>query len=169
MCQEVLHVETVTPTPQLDPPPVLCVETKDCSVYLTCLDQILADELVKVAPSSASDLPEGQYFTCSRSIPPTTRTGKGPHKASIGISYDELPMSPEDKSSKHLPKPIKPSRTGPSQDRIDSRAKSTVDPEVCLPDIKTDPPGTEDSEVTLPMEEEPPSSELTKDDILLAE
>ena len=65
MCQPVLHVETATLTlaPKLDT--VLCVETKRCSVRLNRLDHILRDELVKVVPSSATDLPVGEHFTDS--------------------------------------------------------------------------------------------------------
>ena len=166
ICQDVLHVETATPTLNPDPVPVLGVETKDCSVCLTRLDQILADELVKVAPSSASDLPAGQHFTRSRSAKPTARTGKRPCRANTGISYDEVPMSPAAKPVKPQPKP---SRAGPLQHRIDSRTKSTVEPNVRLPGVKTDKVVPSDSDATLPLEEEPQSSELTEDDIPLAQ
>ena len=67
MCQPVLSVETATPTPASKLDSVLCVETKECSVQLKRLDHILRDELVKVVPSSATDLPVGEHFTRSRS------------------------------------------------------------------------------------------------------
>ena len=78
MCQSVLPVETATQTPALKLDAVLCVETKECSVHLKRLDQILRDELVKVVPSSATDLPVGEHFTRSRSIKPTARKGSLP-------------------------------------------------------------------------------------------
>ena len=113
MCQSVLHVETAMPTPKTKPDTVLCVETKECSVQLKRLDQILCDELIKVAPTSATDLPEGQYFTRLRSTRPSARKGKLPRCASTGVSYDEIPMSPAAKPVRSIPKP---SRTGPTQD-----------------------------------------------------
>ena len=90
MCQPVLHVEMVTPTSKSKPETVLCVETRKCSVQLKCLDQILSDELVKVAPTSATDLPVGEYFTRSRRIKPVARKGKLPRHPSTGVSYDEV-------------------------------------------------------------------------------
>ena len=63
----VLHVETVTPIPEMNLLPALRVETKPCSVNLTHLEFILADDLFKVPPTAASDLPVGEHFTQSRS------------------------------------------------------------------------------------------------------
>ena len=57
----ILHVEMATPIPEMIP--ALCVETKPCSVNLTCLELILADDLFKVPPTAASDLPVGEHFT----------------------------------------------------------------------------------------------------------
>ena len=167
MCQPVLYVEMDTPTPKSELKNVLCVETRKCSVQLKCLDQILSDELVKVAPTSATDLPVGQYFTRSRSTEPVTRTGKLPRRASTGVSYDEEPMSPAAKPVR--PQPPKPSRTSPTPDRIASRNKNSLAPEVRLPGIKTDPRETDDSDATLIAEEDPNSTDTTDDNVPLAE
>ena len=161
-----LHVETVTPTPESKPETVLCVETRKCSVQLKRLDQILSDELVKVAPTSAADLPVGQYFTRSRSIKPTARKGKLPRRASTGVSYDEVPMSPAAKPMRPTPKP---SRTGPTPDRIASRAKNSLAPEVRLPGVKADPRDAKDSDATLIAEDEAMSTDTPEEDIPLAE
>ena len=110
---------------------------KTCSVQLKRLDQILSDELVKVTPTSATDLPAGQYFTRSRSTKPVARKGKLPRRASTGVSYDEVPMSPAAKPVRPLPP--KPSRSGPTPDRIASRSKNSMAPEVSLPGVKADP------------------------------
>ena len=64
----VLCVEMTTPSP-VKSPVVLQVETKKCVVKLTRLETILADDLVIVPPSSASDLPAGVHFTRSKSAP----------------------------------------------------------------------------------------------------
>ena len=63
----VLHVEMTTLIPEMNLIPALCVETKLCSMNLTCLELILADYLFKVPPTAASDLPVGEHFTHSRS------------------------------------------------------------------------------------------------------
>ena len=146
---------------------MLCVETRKCSVQLKRLDQILSDELVKVAPTSATDLPVGQHFTRSRSTEPVARKGKLPRRASTGVSYDEEPMSPATKPVRS--QPPKPSRTGPTPDRIASRNKNSLVPEVRLPGVKTDPRDTDDSEATLIAEENPISIDTADDDIPLSE
>ena len=63
----VLHVEMATLILEMNLIPALCVETKPCSVNLTHLELILADDLFKVPPTAASDLPVGEHFTHSRS------------------------------------------------------------------------------------------------------
>ena len=166
MCRPVLHVETVTPTQSLKQDTVLCVETKQCSVQLKRLDLILRDELVKVIPSSARDLPVGERFTRSRSTKPTTRKGSLPRRASTGISYDEKPISPKPKPVRPSPKP---SRAGPTLDRIVSRTKNSLVPLVRLPGVKADPRDVEDSDATIVVEEEPLSNDSPEDDIPLVE
>ena len=167
ICQPAISVETVTPIPEESVRPALCVETQSCSVVLTRLDQILRDELVKVTPTSATDLPEGQYFTRSRSAKPKVRQGKLPRRASTGVSYDEPLASPMAKPQCSVPK-RKPSRMGPTQDRIDSRSKNTVAPSVRLPGVKADPRDKENSDSTDVMEDEPSPVDSTDDNIPLA-
>ena len=166
MCQPVLHVEMDTPTPKSELKNVLCVETRKCSVQLRRLDQILSDELVKVAPTSATDLPVGQHFTRSRSTEPVARKGKLPRRASTGVSYDEEPMSLAAKPVR--PQPPKPNRTGPTPSRISSRNKNTLAPEVRLSGVKAHPCDTDDSEATLIAEENPISTDTADDDIPLS-
>ena len=76
--QTTLHVEMVTTTPQIGKPCALRVETKACSVKLIRLENILADDLCVVPPSTASDLPVGEHFTRSCSTPPIARVGRKP-------------------------------------------------------------------------------------------
>ena len=101
--------------------PALHVETKSCSVKLTCLETILTDYLYKVPPTAASDLPVGEHFTRSRSAHILVQTGRKPHRVSTGVKYGETsgdtPMS-------NKPKPnttaAKPNRSGPTAGRINS-------------------------------------------------
>ena len=110
----VLCVETTTPT-LVKLPVALQVETKECVVKLTRLETILADDLIIVPPSSASDLPPGIHFTCSRSAPNQQRQTRKPRRASKNIKYEEDNVKTEIKPMKPKPKPTttKPSRQGP--------------------------------------------------------
>ena len=65
---DALCVETITPTP-VKSPVMPKVETRNCVVKLTRLETILADDLILVPPSAASDLPAGVHFTHSKSAP----------------------------------------------------------------------------------------------------
>ena len=155
----VLHVET----PVVVHPPML----QSCCVKLKRLEHILADELVSVPPTSASDLGEGKHFTRSRSRIAKPRTGRRSRKASTGVQYSEGDMS-EEKQCRSKPKP-KPARSGPSDDRIDGRSRSTVRPKVTLPPIPG--PIKPDEEDTIEQDEEIPSdtTELyDEDDIPLS-
>ena len=137
----VLHVETITPTSDPNLLDGLHVETKPCSVNLTRLEFILADDLFKVTPTAASDLPIGEHFTRSRSTHTPKRTGRKPRRVSTGVKYGET-SSVDDMPIPDKPKPkpstAKPNRSSPSADRINSRNKSSVAPTVRLPPIKTE-------------------------------
>ena len=63
----------------------------------------------------------------------------------------------------------KPSRSGPSQDRIVSRSKNTLAPSVRLPGIKADPRETANSDSTEVMEDKPSPLDSPDDDIPLAQ
>ena len=130
----VLDVETTT----------LRVNTKPCSVFLRRLEHILADELVTVPPSSATDLGEGEHFTRSRSRVVGPRTGRKSRRANTGVQYGEADIIEDKKSPKpHKPKP---SRSGPSDQRIESRSKNTIHPEVTLPPIPGQSPKNENKD-----------------------
>ena len=81
----ILHVKMATPIPEMNLIPALCVETKPCSVNLTRLELILADNLFKVPPTAASDLPVGEHFTHSRSTHTPHRTSRRPCRVSTGV------------------------------------------------------------------------------------
>ena len=118
-----LDVETTT----------LCVKTKPCSVSLKKLEHILADELITVPASSATDLGEGEHYTRLRSRVAQPHTGRRSRRANTGVQYGEADISEDKKSLKsHRPKP---SCTGPSDQRIESRTKNTVHPQVTLPPV----------------------------------
>ena len=91
----VLDVETTT----------LRVNTKPCSVFLRKLEHILADELVTVPPSSATDLGEGEHFTRSRSRVVGPRTGRKSRRANTGVQYGEADSSEDNKISQDLTSP----------------------------------------------------------------
>ena len=110
----VLCVETTTPSP-VKLPVVLPVETKKCVVKLTRLETILADDLVIVPPSSASDLPVGGHFTRSKSAPHQQRLIKKFMVAEDNGMPGIIPMPRKSKSTIS-----KPSRQGPSNNRIKS-------------------------------------------------
>ena len=110
----VLCVETTTPSP-VKLPVVLPVETKKCVVKLTRLETILADDLVIVPPSSASDLPVGGHFTRSKSAPHQQRLIKKFMVAEDNGMPGIIPMPRKSKSTI-----TKPSRQGPSNNRIKS-------------------------------------------------
>ena len=123
----VLHVEMVTLIPEIDQLPALHVETKPCSVNLTRLELILADDLLKVPPTAALDLPVGEHFTRSRSALVTRRTGRKPRRANTGVKYSEIPnVADTPVPSKPKPATTKPNRSGPTQDRINSQNMSSV-------------------------------------------
>ena len=131
------------------------------------LEHILADELVTVPPTSASDLGEGKHYTRSRTCTVKPRTGRRSRKASTGVLYLEDDM-PEDIKSVKQHKP-KPARSGPSNERIGSRSRNTIRPKVTLPPV----PGPIKAEIddVTEQEEEVPSdtTELyDEDDIPLS-
>ena len=128
----VLDVETTT----------LRVNTKPCSVFLRKLKHILADKLVAVPPTSATDLGEGEHFTRSRSRVVGPRTGRISRRANTGVQYGEADSSNDKKS--HRPHKFKPSHSGPSDQLIGSRSKNTVHPEVTLPPVPGSAPRKED-------------------------
>ena len=99
-----LQVEMVTPTQNFVLPAALCVETKLCSVNLTRLELILADDLFIVPPTTASDLPVGEHFTRSRSAPVNHHTGRKPQRANTGIKYNDM-QDVADPSVPSKPKP----------------------------------------------------------------
>ena len=157
----VLHVETPDDAP--------VITTKECSVQLRRLENILADELVKVKPTSASDLGDGKHYTRSKTRTEKPRTGRKSRRASTGILYAEdadfIPAKP------FKPKTPKPARSGPSVDRISSRTKKTVSPVVRLPPVPGPGISAEDDEDIVENEGEIPSdtTELyDEDDIPLA-
>ena len=134
----VLHVETEIPTPETVPLPALRVETKSCSVKLTCLETILTDYLYKVPPTAASDLPVGEHFTQSRRVHTPVRTGRKPCRVSTGVKYAEIAGdTPTFNKPKSNTSAAKPNRSGPTADRINSRNKSSIAPVVRLPPIKS--------------------------------
>ena len=117
----VLHVKTEIPTPETVLLPVLRVETKSCSVKVTCLETILTDYLYKIPSTAASDLPVGEHFTQSRCVHTPVRTGRKPSRVSTGVKYGEIAG---DTPTSNKPKPntsaAKPNRSGPTADRISS-------------------------------------------------
>ena len=143
----VLHVETPDDTPD--------ITTKECSVRLHRLENLLSDELIKVKPTSASDLGEGKHYTRSRTRTAKPRTGRKSRKASTGILYAEDDDSKPAKPIK--PQKPKPARSGPSDDRIISRNKQTINPAVRLPPVPGSSNLTEDDDETIEKEEEIPS------------
>ena len=148
----VLHVEMETPILETGSLPALCVETKPCSVNLTCLETILTDYLYKVPPTVAADLPVGEHFTRSRCAHTPVRTGRKPRRVSTGVKYSEIVGdTPTSNKPKPNPSAAKPNRSGPTAGRISSRNKSSVTPVVRLPPIKAEPPD-------VPDEDEPPPS-----------
>ena len=135
----VLYVETGKPTVATTTVPALHVETKTCTVKLTRLETILTDYLYKVPPTTASDLPVGDHFTRSKNTPTPVRTGRKPRRVSTGIKYGELDSAstkPRNPKTKTLT--VKPSRSGPSAERISSQLKSTITPTRRLRPIKTE-------------------------------
>ena len=100
----VLHVEMATPIPEMNLIPALRMETKQCSVNLTRLELILTDDLFKVLPTAASDLPVGEHFTHSRSTHTPHQTGRRPHRVSTGVKYGET-LSADDTPASIKPKP----------------------------------------------------------------
>ena len=166
----VLQVEMAMPIPEVKKLTTLPVETKPCSVSLTRLESILGDDLLKVPPTAASDLPVGEHFTRSRSTPITHCTGRKPHIASTGIKYNEtqteveppVPIKPKSSAAK-------PNRTGPTQNRIDSRSNSSVAPSVQLPPIKTEPAEEFSENDNTSAEDSTDQSDSQEDDIPLAE
>ena len=85
-----LYVETGKPTVATTIVPALRMETKTCTVKLTCLETILTDYLYKVPPTTASDLQVGDHFTRSKNAPTPVRTGRKPRRVSTGVKYGEL-------------------------------------------------------------------------------
>ena len=149
------------------------METKICSVKLVRLENILEEEIKRVAPSAVSDLPVGMHFTRSKITPPNVRIGRKPRKANTGMQYD---TNPESDSSAKSPRPVikpkvfKPSRSGPSQARINSRTKNSATPLVRLPAQKsnsTEPQPVIDDESHAPLSQST-KQELEKDDIPLS-
>ena len=151
----------------------LLVETKIYSVKLVHLENILDNEIKRVAPSAASDLPVGIHFTRSKITPPNVRTGRKPRKANTGVQYD---TNPESDSSAKSPRPVikpklfKPSHSGPSQARIDSHTKNSATPLVRLPAQKsntTEPQPAIDDKSHAPHSQSS-KQELDADDIPLS-
>ena len=131
-----LRVETITPTP-VKSPVVPKVETKNCVIKLTRLETILADDLILVPPSAASDLPAGVHFTHSKSAPNRQRHTRKPRGASKNIKYEEDNLEAE--INPKISKPItKPSRQGPSNNRIKSSHTRSGTPATRLPAMKTE-------------------------------
>ena len=143
----VLHVETPDDAPS--------ITTKECSVRLRRLENILSDELVKVNPTSASDLGEGKYYTRSRTCTAKPRTGRRSRKASTGILYLEDDTPENTRPSK--PKKTKPAHSGPSEDRIVSRSRNTINPLITLPPVPGSSHLAEDEEETADQEGDFPS------------
>ena len=168
----ILHVETATPIPEKNLIPALCVETKPCSVNLTCLEFILADGLFRVPATAASDLPVGEHFTHSRSTHTPHRTGRRPRRVSTGVKCGET-LSADDTPAPIKPKPkppaAKPNRSGPTHNRISSWNKSSVALTMRLPPIKAEPADVPDKDETSPVEDSVDPSDSQEDDIPLAE
>ena len=150
----VLHVEMTTPTLIKTPPIALRVETKECIIKLTRLETILADDLIKVPPSSASDLPAGIHFTRSRSAPIQRRLNRKPRRASANIKYEAENGKSElvPPKSKSKPMATKPSRLGPSENRIKSRKTRSVNPVTRLPALKVEPVDNSENDVVPPQQ-----------------
>ena len=131
-----LCVETPTPTP-VKYPAVLPVGFKNCAVKLTRLETILAEDLITVPPSSAMDLPAGVHFTRSKIAPNQQRHTRKPRGASKNIKYVEDDVVAE--INRKTSKPIKkPSRQGPSNNRIKSSRTRSGNPVTRLPAVKTE-------------------------------
>ena len=169
----VLHVETEKRTSATTTSPALHVETKSCTVKLTCLETILTDYLYKVPPTTASDLPVGEHFTRSRIAYTPVRTSRKPRRVSTGVKYGEIAGdTPKPSKPKSNTSAAKPSRSGPSASRISSRDKSSIAPLVRLPPTKTEPPDVLDTneaptvgvnnDVDDSQEDDIPLSELAK-------
>ena len=166
----VLHVETEKPTSDTTLLPALRVETKPCTVKLTCLETILTNYLYKVPPTTASDLLAGEHFTRSRSAYTPVRTGRKPRRVSTGVKYDEIAVdtrtSNKPKSNKSA---AKPKRFGPSAGRISSRNKSSKAPVVRLPAIKVELPDVPDVNEASTVVDSNDTNESQEDDIPLSE
>ena len=133
---------------------------------------MLADDLLKVPPTAASDLPIGEHFTRSRSAHTSKRTCRKPRRASTGVKYGET-SSLEDVPIPVIPKPkppaAKPNRSGPTANRINSRNKSSVAPTVRLPPIKTEHIEVPDKDETAIAENTVDPNNSPEDNIPLAE
>ena len=136
----------------------------------THLESILVDDLFKVPPAAASDLPVGEHFTRSRSTCTPLRTGRRPHRVSTGVKYGET-VSDTPTPTKPKPKPpaAKSNRSGPTADRISSQNKSSVAPIVRLPPIKAEPADVPDKDEPSPVEDSVDPNDSQEDDFPLAE
>ena len=166
----VLHVETETPILETGSLPALRVETRSCSVKLTCLETILTDYLYKVPPTEASDLPVGEHFTRSRRAHTPVQTGRKPCRVSTGVKYGEIAS---DTPTSNRPKPntsaAKPNRSSPTAGRISSHNKSSVAPVMRLPPIKAEPPDVPDEDEPPTVGDSDDTNEAHEDDIPLSE
>ena len=166
----VLHVETVKPTSDTTLLPALHLETKLCTVKLTCLETILTDYLYKVPPTTASDLPVGEHFTRSRRVYTQVRTGRKPCRVSTGVKYGETAGdTPTSKKPKSSISATKPNRSGPSAGRISSRNKSSIAPVMRLPAIKAEPQGVPDVNKASTAGDSNDTNDSQEDDIPLSE